>query len=58
MNDRRIPTGSERVNTHSDAEAAHRCNERDYARDKLREAVSAAGETAQDAQRHRSRRHQ
>lgn len=57
MNDRRIPADPERVNTHSDAEAAYWCNEFDCTRDELREAVSAVGETAQDVRLHLSQRH-
>lgn len=57
MNDRRIPADPERVNTHSDAEAAYWCKEFDCTRDELREAVSAVGETAQDVRLHLSQRH-
>ena len=56
MNDRRIPADPERVNTHSDEEAAYWCNEFDCTRDELREAVSAVGETAQDVRLHLSQR--
>lgn len=56
MNDRRIPADPERVNTHSDAEAAYWCTEFDCTRDELREAVSAVGETARDVRLHLSQR--
>lgn len=56
MSDRRIPADPDRVNTHSDAEAAYWCDEFDCTRDELREAVSAVGETARDVRLHLGQR--
>lgn len=56
MNDRRIPADPERVNHHSDEEAAYWCRELDCTRDELREAVSAVGEDAKDVRLHLSQR--
>lgn len=54
--DRRIPAGPDRVDTHSDAEAAYWRGEFDCTRDEPREAVSAVGGTARDVRPHLSQR--
>jgi hypothetical protein len=52
----RIPSDPDRVNIHDDAEARYWCDEFDCTHDELREAVSAAGETATDVRLHLSQR--